>query len=292
MSTDIVKSDEKMVEYVPFQGTDKIKLSSAIVRRFVASKTTSGQEASDTDCMKFIMLCKSRGLNPFEGDAYLQGYDSKDGPKFSLITAHQAFLKRAEAHVAYDGMESGVVVNVDGEIQEYQGDMILDGHLLIGGWAKVYRKDRTHPTYRRVALKTFDTKRSRWEKDPAGMIVKCAEADALRSTFPNSLAGLYMQPEREAVDITPADEKPRVKFEAPAIHAPATKSKTWIALDTALTKAGITFEQFKAAWVVKYSERAPEVNSYADLTDEEVQDINERMDVKDGQVFWKTGGSK
>jgi phage recombination protein Bet len=298
MSTEIIKADngDKLVEYTPFGASEKIKLSAAIVRKFVASKTASGAEASDVDCTKFIMLCKSRGLNPFEGDAFLQGYDTRDGAKFSLITAHQAFLKRAEASPTYDGMESGVVVNNDGEIEEYQGDMVLDGHVLIGGWAKVYRRDRAHPAYRRVALKTFDTKRSRWEKDPAGMIVKCAEADALRSSFPNSLAGLYMQPEQESVvDITPEPEKPKrgrpatVKIDAPV--APS-RSKMNIAFEAAMASSGITWPAFLPVWAIKYSERASEVTGFADLTDEEIQDINDRMDVKDGVIAWKTGGAR
>jgi phage recombination protein Bet len=296
MSTEIIKAEDKAIEYTPFGASEKIKLSAAIVRKFVASKTTSGAEASDVDCMKFMMLCKSRGLNPFEGDAYLQGYDSRDGAKFSLITAHQAFLKRAEASPTYDGMESGVVVNNDGEIQEYQGDMVLDGHVLIGGWAKVYRRDRAYPTYRRVALKTFDTKRSRWEKDPAGMIVKCAEADALRSSFPNSLAGLYMQPEQESVvDITPEPEKPKrgqpatVKVEE---IPPPTRSAMSRAFEKAMFDTGITWDAFLPVWAVKYSERAAEAKGFHDLTDEEIQDINDRMDVKDGVLTWKTGGAK
>ena len=107
MSTALTTStkQELSVEYFPLNSSDKIKLTSAIVRKFVASKTRSGAEASDVDCMKFMALCKARALNPFEGDAYLQGYDSKDGPKFTLITAHQAFLKRAESNPDFDGME-------------------------------------------------------------------------------------------------------------------------------------------------------------------------------------------
>ena len=216
MSTALIPKPEVAIEYTPFGSNDKIKLTAGIVRRFVASKTASGQEASDTDCMKFMALCKARGLNPFEGDAFLQGYDSKDGPKFSLITAHQAFLKRAESNAEFDGMESGVVVSRGGNIVEYEGDMVLDGDTLIGGWSRVFRRDRSKPTYRRLNLKTFNTGRSRWEKDPAGMIVKCAEADGLRSAFPNSCGGMYMQGE------IPRDEQPALKRGAkPTIELPA-----------------------------------------------------------------------
>lgn len=214
----VAPKPEYAVEYCPAGSNDKIKLSASIVRRFVASKTRSGAEASDVDCMKFIALCKARALNPFEGDAYLQGYDSKDGPKFTLITAHQAFLKRAESNDQFDGMESGVVVRRGDEITEYEGDMVIDGDVLIGGWARVHRRDRSKPTYRRLNLKTFNTNMSRWEKDPAGMIVKCAEADALRSAFPNSCGGMYLKSELPEDAVAPAPKRGAVAtVTAPAL---------------------------------------------------------------------------
>ena len=43
------------------------------------------------------------------------------------------------------------------------------------------------------------------------MIVKCAEADALRSAFPTHLGGLYLAEERPPIDIT-AQEIPRPTF--------------------------------------------------------------------------------
>ena len=130
------------------------------------------------------MLCKAKRLNPFEGDAYLIGYDSKDGPSFSLITAHQAFLKRAECNDEYDGMESGVIVSNGGSLVDRIGDFTMDDDKLVGAWARVHFKNRGHAMEKRVKLTTFNKGFGRWNIDPAGMIVKCAEADALRSAFP------------------------------------------------------------------------------------------------------------
>lgn len=216
------KRQEREVEYTPVGSTDKIKMSVALVKRYIAQKTRSGAEASDEECMKFVMLCKVRGLNPWENDAFLQGYDSKDGPKFTLITAHQAFLKRAEIHPEFDGMESGVVIeDNDGNIQELQGDFYTENQKLLGGWARVHLKNRKFPVYRRLKLSTFDTGQSRWAKDPGGMIVKCAEGDALRSAFPTSLAGMYMQEEQQSViDVS----------ETAAVQPPKRGQKTQVAL--------------------------------------------------------------
>jgi phage recombination protein Bet len=136
-------------------------------------------------------MCQARKLNPFEGDAFLLGYDGHDGPKWSLVTAHQAFLKRAEMNAEYDGMESGVVVDRAGEISDVQGDMTYPGDKLLGGWARVHFRNRKFPMYKRLNLSSRRKATRIWDEDTAGMITKCAEADALRSSFPTMLGGLY-----------------------------------------------------------------------------------------------------
>lgn len=198
-NTAVAKADKEM-EFTPFGGKDPIKLSIAIVKRLICVPTKLGHKCSDDDAIKFLMMCKARLLNPFEGDAFLIGYDSQDGPKFSLITAHQAFLKRAELHQEYDGMKSGVMVIRDGTLHEPEGDFMFDEDVLVGGWACVYFKDREYPMLKKVNLKRFNTGKSIWAKDPAGMIVKCAEADALRSSFPTMLGGMYLKEELDAAE--------------------------------------------------------------------------------------------
>lgn len=213
----VVEKSEREVAFVPFGARDEIKLNITLVRRFMSPRTKSGAQATDEDCMKFIMLCKARGLNPWEGDAFLQGYDSQDGPKFSLITAHQAFLKRAEINKDFDGMESGVVtIDEDGELKEYQGDFVLPNQTLVGGWARVFKKSQGRPIYKRLKLGVFDTGLSRWKKDPAGMIVKCSEADALRTAFPTAVGALYIEEETKGfIDISEPERPEKVKLSMP-----------------------------------------------------------------------------
>lgn len=188
--------EEKSVSFTPFGAMDSIRLSVGVVKKLCAVPTKSGKLPDDTQCMRFVMLCQAQRLNPFAGDAFLIGYDGKDGPTFSLVTAHVAFLKRAESNEHFDGMESGViVVNSDGEIKEIQGDFYEAGQEVIGGWARVYHKQRKIPTYRRLRVERFNKGFGEWAKDPAGMICKCAEADALRSTFPTLCGGLYLENE-------------------------------------------------------------------------------------------------
>lgn len=188
--------EDREITYVPMGATEKISLTVGMVIKFLCRPTKQGFVCTTEHAMRFMMLCKARGLNPWEGDAYLVGYDAKDGPEFNLVTAHQAFLKRAEAHPKFDGMESGIVVADDQDVVvDVPGDFLEVGLKLAGGWARVHRSDRKFPTYRRLNLSAFQKPFGVWLSNPQGMIVKCAEADAMRSAFPNSLAGLYVDGE-------------------------------------------------------------------------------------------------
>lgn len=211
------KPPETVISYVPLGETESISLTLSRVKQFLCVPTKSGKMPSDEQVIKFMMLCKAQTLNPWVNDAFLVGYDGKDGPQFSLITAHQALLKRAEASPEYDGMESGVVVIADNKITERPGDLVIPGEMLVGGWARVHRRDRKVSSYDALALKTFDTGRSRWAADPAGQIVKCAEASALRKAFPSTLAAMYCKEEMdrnraiESTDVPTAETRSKTE---------------------------------------------------------------------------------
>ncbi len=111
----IAKSDPKTMSYTPVGETSPVELSVKTVQRFLTAPTRSGKQPNQADVVRFMMLCQARGLNPWVGDAFLVGYDSKDGPQFNLITSHQALLKRAECCKEYRGRESGVIVQAKGE---------------------------------------------------------------------------------------------------------------------------------------------------------------------------------
>lgn len=199
------KAEDRAIEYIPFGSDTKIKLSIAIVRKTIANATKSGKMPNDAQMLRFIMMCQAQRLNPYAGDAYLIGYDGKNGPEFSLITAHQALLKRAEVNDNFLGMQSGIIIqDSDDKIKEVEGDFLLPDQVLLGAWAKVYHaKRKDFPFYRRQRLERYKKEFGQWLVDPAGMCVKCVEADALRSAFPTMLGGLYISEERSLpVDIS------------------------------------------------------------------------------------------
>lgn len=214
----------RSVKFTPFAEQEEIELSFGQVKSYISARTKKGLPANDADIVKFMMLCKARQLNPWVGDAYLVGYDTSDGPQFSLITSMQALMKRAEASPDFDGMESGVIVRTKDGIVERQGDATYPGETLIGGWAKLWKKNVSRPFYDSLNLGTYDKGHSQWNKDKAGMIVKCAEASVLRKAFPSQLSGLYtrdeggrMQPVES--DRTVYSESPRERLVS-AIQVP------------------------------------------------------------------------
>lgn len=197
--TAVAKSDdktEKELIYKPLGEDREISLTVNMTKRFLTRPTRNGTVASNEDVIKFMMLCQARQLNPWVGDAYLVGYDGERGAEFSLITAVQALEKRAEMHPHYDGMEHGILIaRDDGSIEHRAGTFWMPNELLVGGWAKVYRKDRSRPEYVSLQLAAFNKGRSLWKSDPAGMINKCARAAALRHSFPSQTGGLYLEEE-------------------------------------------------------------------------------------------------
>lgn len=187
--------ENRPMRFLPLAEAEEIELTVATVRNTIATRSKRGNVPDTRDVLKFMMLCKSRRLNPFVGDAYLIGYDEGESTTWTLITAIQALRKRAEAHPQYDGCRRGVILRVGDKVEERDGAWYDDGEKLLGAFAEVYRKDRRIPDRETVKLATYNKGYSRWLADPGGMIIKVAEAAALRRAFPSDLGGLYLSEE-------------------------------------------------------------------------------------------------
>jgi phage recombination protein Bet len=170
-------------------------------------KFTKCQDATDDEVDYFVEVCWRRGLNIFAGDAYLVKYGGKN-PAASIIVSKEAFMKKAEQNPNFDGMDSGIILQIGDEIKEIDGTFYMGNKAqIVGAWAKVYRKDRSHPSVAKVAFSEFKGQSHFWEGKPAIMINKVAEMTALRKAFPSDLGALYgaeecnvdlgMDPERE-----------------------------------------------------------------------------------------------
>ena len=191
------EKNELTVEY-EVEG-QKIKLTPSIVQQYIV-----GTNAKITlqEFKLFTELCKVRKLNPFLREAYLIKY--KEGTPAQLVVGKDAILKRAVLNPNYDGIESGIIIKKeDGTIEERQGTFKLEEEQLVGGWARVFRKDWTHPTYSSVSFNEVAQKtgqgqlNSNWANKGATMVEKVAKVRALRETFVEDLSGMYEAEEVE-----------------------------------------------------------------------------------------------
>ncbi|EAC7181165.1 phage recombination protein Bet [Listeria monocytogenes] len=169
---------------------ENVKLSPSIIRDYLVS---GNAEVSDQEVVMFLQLCKYQKLNPFLKEAYLvkfKGYPAQ------IITSKEAFMKRAETHEQYDGFEAGVIVERNGEIIELEGAVSLKDDKLLGGWARVFRKDRSRPVSVRISEKEFNKKQSTWTSMPLTMMRKTAVVNAMREAFPDNLGAMYTEEEQ------------------------------------------------------------------------------------------------
>lgn len=174
-------------------GGNEIRLTPEIVKNYLVSGNKDA--VSLQEVVMFMNLCKYSQLNPWAREAYIIKYGSEPA---TLVVGQEAYQKRAEANPAYDGMESGIVVwNGDGEVIYRNGTMKLPNETIVGGWAEVYRKDRSHSTRMEVSFEEYAGRKrdgslnGQWSKKPATMIRKVAKVQALREAFPSAFGGMY-----------------------------------------------------------------------------------------------------
>lgn len=187
-------SNEKQELMVKFDiDGNEIKLTPSIVQEYIVG---TGAKITNQEFKLFTELCKVRKLNPFLREAYLIKYDSKVPAQ--LVVGKDAILKRAVLNQNYDGMESGIIIQKEnGTTEERQGTFRLGDEQLVGGWARVYRKDWSHPIYSSVSFNEVAQKKnggqlnSNWSTRSATMVEKVAKVRALRETFVEDLAGMY-----------------------------------------------------------------------------------------------------
>lgn len=188
---------------------EKITLTPQIVRDYLVSGDK--ERVSMQEVVMFINLCKYAGLNPWLKEAYCIKYGSEPA---TMVVGKEAFMKRAEKTPGFDGFEAGVIVLSGDELIYRKGTLKLPDEELVGGYAEVFRRDRTHSYRVEVSFDEYAARKkdgslnSQWSKKPATMIRKVALVQALREAFPENFSGLYSEEEagtEETSFLTPPD---------------------------------------------------------------------------------------
>ena len=149
-------------------------------------------DATPEEAYLFLCLCQVQRLNPLIKEAYLIVYTGKDGVRrVSMVVARDVFIRRAEAHPQYDGFEAGIIVELpEGNVENLEGAVAPPGGLILGGWAKIYRKDRPGPHFTTIADSEYNTGRSTWAQMKGTMNRKVALVQGFREMFPTISVGM------------------------------------------------------------------------------------------------------
>lgn len=207
-------SDEKAVAKVPTVGQSgevaRYKapdLTMEVVKKFI------NPNATDQEAYFFIQFCKGQALDPFKREAYLIKYAGQQEPA-SIVIGYHNFLKRAEENPSYKGFKAGIIVlTADKKVERREGSFYLAGEGILGGWAEVYRLDRSQAFRSEVAFEEYvgrkkdGTITKQWATKPATMIRKVPVAQAHRDAFPSELGRLYVAEEfSQSEEVLPAYE--------------------------------------------------------------------------------------
>lgn len=182
----------------------EVKLTPTIVQNYIVGSDNG--KITMPEFKFFTELCKARKLNPFLKEAYCIKFGNQPA---QIVVGKDAVLKRAILNPYFDGIESGVIVQEieTGNIIDRKGTFyIKEEERLVGGWAKVHRKNWTFPTYCSVSFdevaqhKKDGSLNANWQAKGATMVEKVAKVRALRETFVEELGGMY-EAEEMGVDL-------------------------------------------------------------------------------------------
>lgn len=157
---------------------------------------------TDAEFRLFAEIVRATGLNPVTKEIWA----IKAGGRLQLMTGINGFLRIANSHPMFDGMELA-----------YE----WDGKTLVSATVKVHRKDRKFPAVATAYMSEYAKQSPIWKQMPSVMLAKCAKSLAIREAFVQELGGLYTAEEMPSeyqskhADIV----EPEYRFEGRTVHA-------------------------------------------------------------------------
>lgn len=171
-------------------------------------KRTIAKDATNDELQLFLAQCARTGLDPFNRQIYF----IKRGGKGSVQVSIDGFRVVAERTQEMDGQDC----HWCGEDGAWV-DVWLKNTPPAAARVVVYRKSCAHGFPGVARMSEYNAGGPMWQKMPAAMLAKCAEALALRKAFPHQLSGLYTSDEMDQADV-PVRAEMVVEPVAPAIE--------------------------------------------------------------------------
>ncbi len=160
---------------------------------------TAAIGATSDELDHFLYLAEQYNLDPLKKEIY---FLKRQGGSPTIITSRDGYLKCANSNDSFDGIESDVVYEGDRLTRREDGSIHIEygiNHLkfvegtLSGAYANVFRKDRAKAATAFVSLADYAKENNVWKTYKNAMILKVAEAMALKRGF--ALSGLVTQEE-------------------------------------------------------------------------------------------------
>ena len=176
-------------------------------------------KGNDFEITAFLQFCMANKYDPFRKQVYFIKYKPTDPA--SWVVSYHVYLDRASRHPRYDGYQAGIVWQVgDNRIRGRACDFTPPEAAIVGGWARVYRKDRKHPAEVEVPLSEMqNTYAPIWSKMTTTMATKTPLCRALRAAFPEELGHTYAEGEivAEASDVSAIVPTREERAESPVL---------------------------------------------------------------------------
>jgi phage recombination protein Bet len=175
-------------------------------------KDTVAKDCSDAEFHFFLEVCARYEFNPFLGEIYAAKMPSRTGGggRVAIIVGKYGWIKEANRHPTYDGMDGDVVRENDvfRVVRGADGRRTIHHEVemgkdkprgpIVGAWAEIELTNRK-PVYFYAPLEEYlPTSQAKldyspWGKQVSAMILKCAQVSALRLAF--HIGGVYDEAE-------------------------------------------------------------------------------------------------
>ncbi len=193
----------------------------------------------------FARVCKEKSLSPFSKQIHLTRYNTKDGPKYTIIVGidgYRSIASRTGLHAGTDDAKFDLMP--DGSFKtaaQLSTEKRLPISATVTAW-KVVANQRVSFTHTAVFVE-FSTGQQKWQSMPIQMIAKCAEAFALKKGWPDELAGLHIEEEIGAFE-----DKQIAATPGRVVEQPLTEKEQEKYQDTVDALTNMDFAQLVKYW--------------------------------------------